>query len=377
MSRTSGRSSTDGFHIEEELERFVTQIEDNTFAILSVRQKFALLKSNSSTFERETVEKLDSFQKQLDLIEHAVSSTFDGFNSRLTRMEQLAFRPASYHPSKVITIPDTHQITSLLYTSDLTYIGTDTSRLMVYSSENGIFINEFGPFDGTSVVQIGNPSKGDLQVFAVKTSSNIIHMLDFQRPTAKRVIESPLLAVWPPVFASPFPMATIEGDDVILYGEDLNPAKRLNIQTKRLTPGPNKLIALTNPTTIEVYDLTTLGKVQEFTIQDSVKLIASGDLCFVVSGDRSRIITVCHFSGAMRTVDVGGTTSFLFVWRLYYFRMGEDTLIEGRDFEGKQDPIKIGDPAWWPHASQTKLAACTISESCLVTGLDLKCVIWR
>jgi hypothetical protein len=376
-SRTRPRSAgTDPVNIDEELEHFVSQIEDNIFSILAIKQKFNLLKSNGAVFERDTIEKLTSFEKHIDLIETYVTQAFVGFGSRLDRMEALSFRPSGYHPSRVITIPDTHQITSAFYTVESVYIGTDTSRVIIYSSESGQFINELGPFDSTTVVQVGSVTRGENQIFAVRTSSGAVHIVDYLKPTQKRVIDSAILSIWPSHLPSRFRMATGAEGHVNLYDDEANPVQQITVSALRLAPGPDCLLVQVSEQIIWVYEMNMLQKIGEYTIRDQIKLIAASKEYFVVSGEAT-FITVCSFAnGGTKAVDVGSRTNFLFVWGSYYFRMGDDTLIECRDFLGKKEVIKIGDPTWWPHSSQTKLATCTIYESFLVTALDLKCVIW-
>jgi uncharacterized membrane protein YukC len=73
-------AGTDTLNIDEELEHFVSQIEDNTFTILAIKQKFGLLKSNGAVFERETIERLKSFEKHIDSIDTFVTRAFIGFS---------------------------------------------------------------------------------------------------------------------------------------------------------------------------------------------------------------------------------------------------------------------------------------------------------
>jgi hypothetical protein len=291
-------------------------------------------------------------------------------------METLSFRPSGYHPSRVITIPDTHQITSAFYTVEFVYLGTDTSRVIIYSSENSQFVNELGPFDGTTVVQVGSVSRSENPIFAVRTSSGVVHIVDYLKPTQKRVIDSAVLSIWPSHLASRFRMATGDRGHVNLYDDEANPVQRIEVNAIRLAPGPDCLLVQVSEQAIWVYEMNLLQKIGEYTIQDKIKLIAASKEYFLVSGE-STFITVCSFrDGSTNAVEVGSRTNFLFAWGSYYFRMGDDTLIECRDFLGKKNLIKIGDPAWWPHSSQTRLATCTICDSFLVTALDLKCVIW-
>jgi hypothetical protein len=260
-------AGTEAINIEEELEHFVSQIEDNTFTILAIKQKFNLLKSNGAAFERETLEKLESFENHINLIETYVTRAFFGFSGRLDRMETLSFRPSGYHPSRVITIPDTHQITSAFYTVEFVYVGTDTSRVIIYSSESGQFVNELGPFDGTTVVQVGSVTRSENQIFAVRTSSGAVHIVDYLKPTQKRVIDSAVLSIWPSHLASPFRMATGGEGVVHLYDNEANAVQRIEVNAIRLAPGPDCILVQA----IWVYEVNRLQKVGEYIIQDKIK----------------------------------------------------------------------------------------------------------
>jgi hypothetical protein len=238
-------------------------------------------------------------------------------------------------------------------------------------------VNEFGPFDGTPIIQIGNPCRPEAQILALRTMTNSIHILDIQRPAAKRVIESPIVAVWPLHQRTMFSMVTLDHDDPVFYDHDLNVVHKLEINAKKLATALDRIIVQISQTVLAVYSIRTFEKTQEWEIGDKINLIAAEKEYFVVTCENDPFVTLCMFDGPSRKVDVGGPTTFLFVWGDYFFRVGEETLIECRDFEGRKGLTKIGEPTWWPHSLQTKLATCSISEGFLVTALDLKCVIWR
>lgn len=364
-------------NVEEELERFVSQIEENTFAILSIKQKFALIQKNTKLFTDETVEKLDSFEKEINLIENQANVTFNRFNQRLDHMELLGFQPATYHPSKTITISDNYQITTAFFSSDLVFIGTDTSRIIIISGKTMQLNNEIGPLDGSAVVQIGLASRTDNQVLAAKTSSNTIHIIDIQRPSQKRTIQVSMHATWPANLPSPYRMVTFEGDRINFYDDSLTVAYQLKISAQKFYPGPDRLI-VTNDETISIYNLLDDIRLQRnIRLPFKPKLINSSRTFFVASGDCNDIAIV-DFDGDFRLVDVGGPSKFLFTWGSYYFRIGENTLIEYRDVNDKTNKMtQIGDPVWWPHSMQSPLATCAIMESTLITAGDLKCVLWN
>lgn len=364
-------------NIDNELEHFVSMIEENTFAILSIKQKFGLMQGNGKVFKDETIEKLDSFEKQINEIEKRVSSSFQIFNQRLDHMELLGFRPSSYHPAKMIKINDNHQITTAFYTSEYVYIGTDTSRIILFSSKTLQFSNEIGPIDGSAIVQIGLLSRDGNHILAVKTASNQIHIIDILQPSQKRVLTTNIFATWPTNLPSPFRMTTIENGSLNFYDDDLNIAFSIKIEAQSLFPGPDKLFVVNNDF-VSIFNLEEeVHLKKEIQLPFAPTLISSSRISFVASGSCNDVAIV-NFNGDYRLVNVGGPSRFLFTWGSYYFRVGNDTLIECRNFHDKKDKlIKIGDPSWWPHTSQTPLAACGIMESTLITALGLKCVLWN
>lgn len=364
-------------NIDNELEHFVSMIEENTFAILSIKQKFGLMQGNGKVFKDETIEKLDSFEKQINEIEERVSSSFHIFNQRLDHMELLGFRPSSYHPAKMIKINDNHQITTAFYTSKYIYIGTDTSCIMLYSSRTMQFTTEIGPVDGSPIIQIGIASRDENHIIAVKTSSNQVHIIDILKPLQKRTIATTIYTTWPTNLPSPYRMATVEERSLNFYDDNLNIVFSMKTETQYLYPGPDKLFTVNNDI-ISIFNLE-----QEVHLKKEIKLpftpvlISSSRTAFVASG-ACNDVAIANFNGDYRLVNVGGPSRFLFTWGSYYFRVGDNTLIECRDFHDKKDKlIKIGDPVWWPHSANTPLAACGIMESTLITALDSKCVLWN
>ncbi|OHT01105.1 hypothetical protein TRFO_01684 [Tritrichomonas foetus] len=364
-------------NMENELERFVSQIEENTFTILSIKQKFKLMKTNSEVFKSETVEKLDTFEKQINEIESHVINAFTDFNKRLDHMELLGFRPASYHPAKIITISDNHQITSAFYSSDFVYIGTDSSRIVIYAGKSMQFTNEIGPLDGAPVVDIGLVSRAENPILAARTTANMIHIIDIMKPSQKRSISSKLYVTWPSNLPSSYRLVTVEEENKLnFYDENIAVSNTIETPVEKMYPGPDRLI-VTNGKILSIFNLD-----DEITVENSIelpfapKLISSSRTFFVASGECNDI-AVIEFNGNFKLVNVGGPSRFLFTWGSYYFRVGEDTLVQCRDFTGKNEVITIGDPAWWPHEKQGPLAECKIMESTLVTAVDLKCVLWN
>lgn len=370
-------TSTLNLNIDNELEHFVSMIEENTFSILSIKQKFGLMQENGKLFKDETIEKLDSFEKQINEIEEHVNSSFHIFNRRLNHMELLGFRPASYHPAKMITISDKHQITTAFYTSDYVYIGTDTSRVILFSGKTMQLSIEIGPIDGTAVIQIGLVSRTDNHILAVKTSSNFIYIIDTQKPSEKRTIEATIYTTWPTNLPSQYRLVTVENESLNFYDDTLTVTNVLKIEAQKLFPGPDRLIVVNNDV-VSIFNIEEEVHLEkEIHLPFPPTLISSSRVAFVASGSCNDIAIV-NFNGNYRLVNVGGPSRFIFTWGSYYFRVGEGTLIECRDFFDKTDKvIKIGDPVWWPHDAQKPLAVCGIMESTLITALDLKCVLWN
>lgn len=376
-SKSSIESVAVNLNIDNELEHFVSMIEENTFAILSIKQKFGLMQENGKVFKDETYEKLDSFEKQINEIEEHANSSFRIFNQRLDRMELLGFRPSSYHPAKMIKINDNHQITSVFYSSDYVYIGTDTSRIILFSGKTMQFSNEIGPIDGTAIMQIGLVSRNENRILAIKTSNNQIHIIDILKPSQKQTINVSIYTTWTTNLPSPYRMATFDKGSLNFYDDDIKVVFTIKAEAQNIYPGPDKLITVNNDI-VSIYNLEEeVHLKKEVKLPFSPTLISSSRIFFVASGSCNDI-AILNQNGDYRLVNVGGPSRFLFTWGSYYFRVGDESFIECRDSLDKKDKvIKIGDPSWWPHASQTPLAACCIMESTLITALDLKCVLWN
>lgn len=364
-------------NVEEELERFVSQIEENTYAILSIKQKFNLMKGNTTAFETDAHARLNSFESRIDELEQNVSGALAAFHRRLDRIDILAFRPELFHPSTVITIPDEHRATCAFYVSGLACIGTDTSRVLVYNTTTLKLMMEIGPVDGSPVLQIGNVSQTENVVLAVRTGPADLHLLDLQNPSWRRSIQATLHVTWPSNLASPFRLATVEDGKLCFYDAHLSVSHMLDLNPMNMFPAQNRLLVQNEARKLRVFALVD-GDVKvscDFRFEFPVRLAAASSDRFVVAGD-ALSIAICQYDGQMRFVKVEGPSLFLFAWGQYYFRMGENTLIEARDFAGQREVVRIGNEAWWPHESQTKLATCNMCDSCLITCMDSKCVVW-
>ena len=379
-SRRSGvRPAAGGpeFNIDEELERFVSQIEENTYTILSIKQKFNVMRSNSSAFESGAQARLTSFETRIDELEKAVSDVLAGFHSRLDRIDVLAFRPDLFHPAKVVTMPDSHQITAAFYAAGLVFLGTDASSVHVYNANTLKFVMEIGPIDGNPVIQIGNAGHGEGVILAVRTCRSEMHLFDVQNPSWRRLISATLHVTWPSDLVSPFRLATVEDGKLCMYDDHMSISHMLDLCPMNMYPAQNRLLILNEARKLRVLEFVD-GDVKivcDFRFEFPVRMVAASTDHFVVSGD-STSIAVCQYGGDMYFVKVEGPSLFLFAWGQYYFRVGENTLIEARDFGGRKDMIKIGNEAWWPHESQKKLSACGIYESRLLTCMDMTCAIW-
>ena len=139
---------------DEELGLLVNQIEQNTFSILSIKQKFGLMEKNGSTFRGEASSKLDGFAQIIDDLSQKTISTLDSYSTRLDKMEVLSFRPRMFHPSNSIIINENHEISSCFCTSDALYLGTDTSFVFIYSLDNMTKLTEIGPIDTNPITKI-------------------------------------------------------------------------------------------------------------------------------------------------------------------------------------------------------------------------------
>lgn len=364
-------------NVDEELEHLVSQIEENTFNILSIKQKFNLMKSNGVNFEDESSSKMISFESQIEDIEKRISDCFDSFNQRLNYMELLAFHPHMYHPNKIIKINDNHQITSAFYSSDYVYIGTDTSRIIIYSAKTMKFENEIGPVDGTAITGIGLIYSTDTKYIVTKTSAKTVSIIDCAKPAGKKTFCSEIYCVFPSHHSSPYRLAIYnEGNKTItLFKDDLSTTE-LKIPATALFSAPQRLV-ICQDQTMFVYIVEPLIKFEvQYQFEFSVSKFTASRNYFVCAGSTNEI-AVCDYDGNINYVDVGGITRFLFSWGSYFFRMGDDTLIQCRDFELLKEVSTIGHTAWWPHSTQSSLVSCTISESTLITALDLTCVLWN
>lgn len=364
-------------NVDEELDQFVRQIEENTFNILSIKQKFKVMKSNGQYFEEESSEKMDTFENQIDELEKRITTSFDSFNQRLNYMELLAFHPHMYHPNKIIKISDNHQITSAFYSGDYVYIGTDTSRVIIYSSISLKFENEIGPLDGTSVTGIGIIYSSDTKYIVAKAASKTVNIIDYAKPAAKKTFNSEIYCVYPTHHASPYRLAIYNEacKTISLFKDDLSTTE-IKVPATALFSAPERLIVCQDQTLLIFGvepEIQLEAQIQfDFTIS---KFTASRN--FFVCANATNEIAVCDNDGNITYETVEGNTKFLFSWGSYFFRVGDDTLIQCRDFELKKEPSTIGHTAWWPHSTQSNLAACNISESTLITALDLTCVLWN
>jgi hypothetical protein len=365
---------TDAFNPEAELERFVSQIEDNTFAILSFKQKFNLMKSNAKSFQAETEDKLNAFVGQIDEIEKSVSNVFQVFSTRLDRMEFLAYRPRSYHPVKRVVISGKQQITSAYYCEDTVYIGTDTSRVLVYSGKVVQLTAEIGPFDGKAVIFMGNAGSAENPVLAIRTANGPLYLINTRKLSEKTVIESYKCMTWPSNLSCRYRLATVESGKICLYDDQQVLVDSIPVNPKIMAPGPDRAIVQTSDTEIAIWTVDPVQKTNDIMIGFRITLISASQKYFAVAGDSS-CITIGDYTGVIQNVDVGGPTHLLCSWGGYYFRSGSDNMIECRDF-GSNKKSMIGDPAWWPHCADNRLAVCIISDSSLVTAADATCLIW-
>ena len=387
MSRQNSLSGTKStinpINVENELEHFVSQIEENTYTILSVKQKFKLMDQNCNSFKNETNEKLNSFDSQIKAIENHFQEMFQSFNQRLDYLELLGFKPETYHPSKIININNSLQITSTFYSANTLYIGTNTSLLLVYGGVSMQFIKEIGPLDDFPIVEIGIVKQTGDTVVAAKTNDDTIHIINVNNPSEKITIHASIFVSWPSNLSSPYKLVTFDNNIVRFYDEStfyeftskFKNKMELSVNAKQIYPGFDR-IYIVNEKNIMIYKIDTdIRFERSINLPFPPKLISSSRLYFVASGDCNDVVIVNVTNGDYRIANVGGPSRFLFCWGSYFFRVGDDTFVQCRDIALKNNVVTIGDPKWWPHSD--KLSTCNIIESVLITTSGSKCVLWN
>lgn len=367
--------------IDEELDHLVSQIEENTYNILSIKQKFALIQAGGSTFEKESSEKMDKFSSQIQALDLNVNSTFANYNHRIDLMELLAFRPHLYHPSKIITVGESYQITSALYTSDKVLIGTDNSKILAYDSNTLRFMNEIGPLSQNSdnaVIQLGIISFNYNQIIVAATANKILHIFDLNKPQQRISLHFESFATWNTNLTSLYRLALSVDGFIHLYKEEtFTQFEAIQFKSQIISPA-NEGLLCSNDNEVTLFLLDPLSEDRHYIIPFNVTAIAASKEFFVVSGNEPRIAVFSFDNNVeMKEIQMSSTPLFLFAWGSYFFQLGENTLIECFNYLNPSNKIVIGNRAWWPHDNKSHLSSCGISESILVTAQDLTCVIWN
>jgi len=360
--------------LDEELGHFVSQIERNTFSILSIRQKLSMMKKNGADFEEEAKAKINMFEQQIASIDRQVLGKFEAFHSRIDQMEQLAFQPYLFHPTRSVVISNTHMISSVYYSPEFLYIGTDTSKILVYNTKNLQLFQELGPFDDLPILQIGIVIHGEDPLFAIITPFKVLRVCSPQRPSYIKTFNTDKFCTWPSNLNSQFCLAIGTDDGTRLFHKDLLSYEDIRFQALLMAGGQDTIVLVSQSEAI-VY--STEGKPQEsqrFQLNAPPKLLTVSRSFFCIACDE--YISLFHFDGAQTIVSTSTITQFLFSYELYFFRISDEMVVEVHDSFMKRHVSMIGSRSWSPHESQKAPAAVCIADATFVTAKDCKCVIW-
>ena len=359
---------------DEELGLLVSQIEQNTFSILSMKQKFSLMEKNSLNFKTEATTKLDSFAKIVDDLERKTNATFESFSNRLDKMEVLSFRPTMFHPSKSILVNDNHEITSLHYTDDFIYIGTDSSNIYIYNTDTTQKHSEIGPLDSNAVINIGSFSFETSYVIAQTATTRIAYIHDIAKPGFEIKLNSNYFFVWSNNLSSKYKFGIIRDKDTWLYSNSFEEHESIPFSGSVAVGGIDCMVIVNSKIAKLIQFEETENVIQDFEFTDEIDHVAISRTFFCVSLKNS--IAVCSFDGNRKIIPITGPTNFLMANDFYVFRISDEMLVEVYDITGKNSTAYIGSKDWSPHEGRDPPTAACFEESVLLTAKLAKCCIW-
>lgn len=359
---------------DEELGRFVSQIEQNTFSILSIKQKFNLMNKNRDHFKEEASTKLDSFIQSLQKIESTTSQVLEGYNSRLDQMEILAFRPSNFHPIKSIYVPDNYTITSVVYSDEYIFIGTDNSFILVFSTENLQPFCEIGQLDDQPIISIGSAFVGGIRYAVAYTQMRNIHIVNPNVQSEKITLTGRGFGTWPTNLSCRFTLAVLREKETRLYSKDFENFVTVPVSGD-FAAGGLDLIVIAGDKIAYVVDLEGQPQIRtQIEFDFNITHLTVSRSFFVVAGEDN--IAVCTFDGNTRQFKVKGPTRILISYELFFFRITDSTVFEVHDPTGQKPVSFIGSTDWSPHDGLNQPVAACISDAILVTARDIKCVLW-
>ena len=359
---------------DEELGSFVNQIEQNTFFILSTKQKLTMMKKNSINFESQAEEKIYQFEEKLTDIEKKVSSKFESFHNRIDQMELLAFQPYKFHPIGSISISNAHIITAIYYTPEFIYLGTDTSRILIYNSKNHQFFHEIGPLDENPIQKIGIIYQENEQIFITMTISKMIKIGSPTKPSLNKFFSGNQFCTWPSNFNSQYSLVISYDNSIRLYKKDLITFDEIKIFSTLLGSSQDKLVIVSNRNCI-VYNLENqIIEQNKFSFDFNIKLLTVSRQFFCISGDNNLVL--CNFDGSYNFININGPTRQLLSYELFYFRISDEMIIEVHDSNNLRPINFIGNKIWSPHGINKYPSVSCIYDATLLTSRDNKCVIW-
>lgn len=358
---------------DEELGLLVNQIEQNTFSILSIKQKFGLMEKNGSTFRDEASSKLDGFAQIIDDLNEKTISTLDSFSTRLDKMEVLSFRPRMFHPSSSIIVNENHEISSFFCTSDTLYIGTDTSFIITYSLDNMTKQIENGPIDTNPITKICVVDF-DTTYIIVSTNSRIAYVCE----PSKQGFQSKIICLsffsWDTELISKYKFGVIRDDEIWLYKNSFDEHDVFPGSYSLAAGGDDCMVACSKNKAKVVKFIENEMKVTEFEFEGTIDHLSVSRNFFCVSVEGSLIITM--FDGTSVNIPVEEKTTFLMSNEFYVFRISNEMLVEVYDATGKSPVSYIGSKDWSPHEGRHPPTAASFVNSKLITARLSKCVIW-
>lgn len=379
-SQTSNSSYIDKedpvFDIEDELTKFVQTIEQNTFSILSIKQKFGLMKKNGEEFKKESIGKLDSLISTIDELDKNITKTLNEYNSRLDLMETLTFQPSSLHPIQTISISDSHKISSVAMASDFLFIGTENSSVLVYDLKNKQMFCEMGPLDSHPIVDIGIMQYTEYPIVVAYTQTGNIHICDSKNTSDHHSINGKHFCTWPSNLSCQFSLAVLMEEETRFYKNSLDEFQVISITGNFAGCGVDKIVLAQDKSAV-VVDLEATPKekcVIEFKYQ--ILHITVSRAFFCVAG--ADCISICNFETVTRVINTDKyPTKFLISYELFLFRVMENShVIEVHDSLGNNPVTYIGSSEWSPHEANKSPSAVCMYNSILCTAKDSTCVMW-
>ncbi|EAX94395.1 hypothetical protein TVAG_194810 [Trichomonas vaginalis G3] len=360
--------------IDEELSNLVTQIEQNTFSILSIKQKFALMKKNGDEFKQEAHSRLDSFNKLIENLENKTLETFDSYSARLDNMEILSFRPSMFHPAKSFTIPTNNEITTISNTDDFIFIGTDISMIFVFSFDTLQKFVDLGPFDNNPITKLCS-FKIDTTTYVLSyTNTRTVFISDPNKPAFQVKHNGHNFICWPSSLSCKYKFAIFRQKEIRLFSNSLEQYDTLTLTATLGAGGVDSLVTAYEKTVTVV----NFGEEEEtrrtFDFNFEITHLTASKSFFCVSGKEE--IVICNYEGEKRQINFNNPTSFLTSNEFYIFRIANKMMIEVYDAFGKNKVIYVGSDNWSPHDGHDAPSAACLCDSVIMTGKSTKCVIW-